>query len=76
MSILIMAWSIVNGLIVIGSSRGSIYCKTFLLSCLLAVWTMFIVCHNYKENPSDAVKKEKKKIARKKSIQEKKEKVE
>ena len=44
-----MLWSVLNGIIKIDEysvPRGTVYCKVFLLSTYLAIWTMLIICYN------------------------------
>ena len=44
-----MTWSVLNGIIKLGEfdvPRGTVYCKVFLLSTYLAIWTMLIICYN------------------------------
>ena len=39
-----MIWSVVNG--ELGRYRGTIYCKVYLVSSYLALWTIIIICWN------------------------------
>ena len=48
--VLVMVWSVVNTFIAT-KPRGMIYCKLFLMAFTLAVWSMFIICHNYMQAP-------------------------
>jgi len=45
-----MTWSVLNGMLKMDEysrPRGTVYCKVFLLSTYLAIWTMMIICYNY-----------------------------